>query len=169
RRARSAPSSCLLGPRPVGVALLGDPLLGDLLLGGPPPGGPLLALGLLGARLPRRPVLQQLLEQRPVVHQRLAQVLGGGLGAVVAGGDGVGGPVVVHHLGVVDRDVGGPLLEVVDRVAAVAHDRGDQPVGLAGGLGRLVDELGLGVAPGLEVAGAGLGLERDDVEALATL
>src|SRR4029450_12012697 len=95
--------------------------------------------------------------------------LGAGLGAVVAGGDGVGGPVVVHHLGVVDRDVGGPLLEVVDRGAAVAHARGDQPVGRAGGLGRLVDELGLGVAPGLEVAGAGLGLERDDVEALATL
>jgi hypothetical protein len=46
----------------------------------------------------------------------LAEILRGGLLASVGDRDPVRRPVVVHDLGVVDRDAGRPLLEVFDRV-----------------------------------------------------
>ena len=42
----------------------------------------------------------------------------------------VGGAVVLHDAGVIDRDVGGPLVEVLDRVTAFAHYLGHQLVRL---------------------------------------
>jgi hypothetical protein len=113
--------------------------------------------------------IQQLGEQRPVVHERLSEVVGARQPLLIGLVDRVGGPVVLGHLGVVDRDVGSSLLEVVDRVAPVAHDLGHQAVGLAGGCGRVVHEPALGGPPCLEVAVPGGGLEGNDVELLAPL
>jgi hypothetical protein len=81
----------------------------------------------------------------------------------------MGRAIVLGDLWVVDRDVGGPLVEVVDWVAPVAHHPGDQFVGLPGGASGVIDELALGCPPRLQVAGAGGGLQRDDVELSAAL
>src|SRR6266542_881856 len=112
--------------------------------------------------------LEQVLEQGAVVDEGLAKVLGGRLRALVGLGDGVRRAVVVDHLRMVHRDVGRALLEILDRVAALAHDLVDQPVGAAGRLGRRVDEARLDHAPLLEVAVARAGLQRHDAQLLAT-
>src|SRR6266540_3403594 len=112
--------------------------------------------------------LEQVLEQGAVVDEGLAKVLGGRLRALVGLGDGVRRAVVVFHLCSVHRDVGRALPEILDRVAALAHDLVDQPVGAAGRLGRRVDEARLDHAPLLEVAVARAGLQRHDAQLLAT-
>ena len=72
-------------------------------------------------------------------------------------------------LRVVDRDIGGPLVEVIDRIAPVTHHLGHQRVGLPGGRCRIVHEPALGGPPCLEVAVPNGGLEDDDVELPAPL
>ena len=79
----------------------------------------------------------------------------------------MGGPVVLDHIGVVDRDVGGPPLEVVDGIAAVTHHLHDQDVGLGHALGRCIDEPLLNTLPRLHVLGPSPVVEGDDVELLA--
>src|SRR5262249_20929314 len=66
-------------------------------------------------------VPQQVVEQGAVVHHGLAQVLGRRLPTLAAFGDRVGAAVVVHHAGVLDRKIGGLLLEVTERVATLCH------------------------------------------------
>ena len=107
---------------------------------------------------------QQLRKQRPVVHERLAEVLGACQSLVVGQGEHLGCTVVLHHVGMVDRDVVGLLLEVLDRVPPVAQYLGDQRVSLAGGRGGVVDEPALGGPPRLQVARSGGRLEFDNLE-----
>jgi hypothetical protein len=77
----------------------------------------------------------------------------------------VGGAVVLDDHRVVDRHVGGALLEVLgDRIAALAHDLGDQLVGLGHGGPGLVDEAPLGRRPALGVVLALVGIELADLE-----
>jgi hypothetical protein len=68
-----------------------------------------------------------------------------------------------------DRDVVGLLLEVLDRVPPVAQHLGDQCVSLADGRGGVVDEPALGRPPRLQVARSGVGLEFDNVELVVAL
>src|SRR5205085_8480121 len=69
----------------------------------------------------------------------------------------------------VDRDVRRPLLEVLDRIAALAHHLLDQRVGLADRAARVVDEAGLRDLPRLDVALPRARDERPDVELRAAL
>src|SRR5215218_128400 len=115
-------------------------------------------------------VAEELGEQRPEVDHRLAQILGARVARGGPGRDAVRGAVVLDHLRVIDRHVGGALLELVgDRVAALAHDLDDERVGLADGGGGLVDEPPLRGAPALDVAVARAGVELADLELLAAL
>jgi hypothetical protein len=81
----------------------------------------------------------------------------------------VGGAVVVDQVRVVDGDVGGPAVEVVDRVAPLPHDLHHEDVGLGDALGRRVDEVLLDAHPLLGVPGAAVGAERADVQLLPSL
>src|SRR6476620_9073947 len=64
---------------------------------------------------------QQLVEQRAVMDERLALGLGADLAVLLCQIDSVGGAVVLDDGRVVDGDVGGALLEIVDRLATFAH------------------------------------------------
>ena len=77
------------------------------------------------------------------MHHCLAQLLGLGPAALALDGEPVGLAVVVDKPRMVDRDVGRPLLEVADRVAAHLHDHADELVSLPDGALRVVDELSL--------------------------
>ncbi len=66
--------------------------------------------------------------------------------------DAVRGAVVLDHVGVVDRHELAARVEVVDRVAALAHEVGDEPVGVGHRHLRAVDEARLHVLPLLGVA-----------------
>ncbi len=81
----------------------------------------------------------------------------------------MGSTVVLGHLGMIDPDVGGPLLEVVHRVGPAAHHLGHQPVGVPGGPGRVVHGPALGRPPCLQVAVPGGQLEGHDGELSAPL
>ena len=106
------------------------------------------------------------------MDERLAQVLGA---AFARGLDRVRLAVVLDHVRVVDGDVVRLLVEVLDRIAALAHDLGHERVGVGQRARRLIDELGLRRPPALGVALARRRLERADVigtsavEALAQL
>jgi hypothetical protein len=75
-------------------------------------------------------------------------------------------PVVLDHLRVVDRDVGGALVEVLDRVAPLGHHRLDQAVGARDSPAWVVDELRLHSLPALQITVAGCLGERLDLELL---
>ena len=76
--------------------------------------------------------------------------------------------VVVHDVGVVNGDVVSAAVEVVDRVAAQAHDLHDEHVGVVQCPGRVVDEVALDGGPGLVELGALLGPQIPDVELAAS-
>src|SRR5262245_32097269 len=76
--------------------------------------------------------------------------------------------VVVDHLRVVHGHVRRPLPEVLHGVAALAHDRVDEPVGGARRLRRRVDELCLDQAPPLEVAVTRGRVQCHDLQLLAS-
>ena len=61
--------------------------------------------------------------------------------------DGVRGPVVLHHVRVLDRHVGGAPVEVLDRIAARGHHLLDQLVRVRDRLRRRVHELRLHLRP----------------------
>ncbi len=113
--------------------------------------------------------LQELVEEGAVVEHGGAHVFGGDLGAGGALRDGVGGAVVFDDAGMVDRDVGGALLEVDDGIAAGVHEGGDELVGLDDGAAGVVDEAGLDELPLVEEALAFGGGEVVDVEAVDAL
>ena len=96
--------------------------------------------------------LQQVVEERAVVHHRPPQVFGLDAAAGVPFRDHVGGPVLLDHMRMIDRDVSGSLVEIPHRVAAVAHHILDQRVRLRDGCRRVVHELGLRLSPFREVS-----------------
>ena len=114
----------------------------------PRPAAELAPWGQLLARL----VDQHLLEQRPVGDDGLAQVLGRRATLDGAHRDAVRGAVVLDHVGVVDRHELAARVEVVDRVAALTHEVGDQPVGVGDRHLGPVDEAALHLLPLLRVA-----------------
>ncbi len=52
---------------------------------------------------------------------RVPEILRRSLATLTRAGDAVGCPKLLDELGVLDRDVGRPLLEVVHRVATIPH------------------------------------------------
>ncbi len=110
-------------------------------------------------------VFHQHHEECPVVLHGLPEVLGVDVAVRLTGlGDGVRAPVALDDVGMIDRDDGGAILEVLHGVAALAHHALDQPVGVADGVRRVVDERGLRPAPGVLVAGARARCERTEFE-----
>lgn len=81
------------------------------------------------------------------MDHRAAQILGAGFAAGVSGCDLVGHAIVADQAGVIDRQVGGPLLEVGDGIAARLHDLGEELVGPPDRRGWVVDELALHLHP----------------------
>jgi hypothetical protein len=81
------------------------------------------------------------------MDQGLSELLGVGIAARVAQRDHVGRAIVLDHARVVDRNIGCALLEVADRIAACRHDLANKLIGLVGGAGRIVHELGLNGLP----------------------
>src|SRR5271165_5811191 len=73
--------------------------------------------------------IEQLLEERPVVHERLALLLCADITVLLRQVNAVCGAVVLDDLWVVYRDVGRPLIEVIDGIAPGAHHLGHQPIG----------------------------------------
>src|SRR5919198_2010106 len=90
---------------------------------------------------------EQLLEERAVMDEGLPQILRGRLAALVRRPDPVRRPIVLDDVRMVDGDRVGTRIEVVDRIAAVAHHLLDEMVRLGDGLGRRVDEAHLHRAP----------------------
>ena len=79
------------------------------------------------------------------MHERLSLLLGVGL--LLRDVDTVSRPVVVDDLRVVDGDIRGPPVELVDRIAPFAHHLSDQTVGDADGGRGVVHESGLHLLP----------------------
>jgi hypothetical protein len=98
------------------------------------------------------------------VAHRLAQLFGLPCAARVRLAEPVLGAVVLDHSRMVDRHVGRALLEALDRIAALRHDRLDQLVGGGDGAAGIVDEVRLHCLPLLEVPVSGGRRQRPDVE-----
>jgi len=81
-----------------------------------------------------------------------AQVLGIGFAARVAGGDLVGHAVIADQAGVIDREVGGALLEVADGIAARLHHFSEEFIGPPDRSAGVVDELALDLHPAVRKA-----------------
>src|SRR5215204_5504902 len=95
--------------------------------------------------------VEQLFEERPIVHDRLPKVFRRCLVVLAGELDRVGFPVVLDDLRVVDRDVGDSLVELVHRISPLAHHVGDEPICFRQRPRRLVDEAGLHFAPRAEI------------------
>ena len=106
--------------------------------------------------------LEQLLEERAVVDERLHAAASVPTSPFCCDRwIGVSCSVVLDDRRVIDRDVGRLLVKVVDRVAALAHHLGHEPIRVAHCARRIVDERGLhrppavGVVPRTPRASAG--------------
>src|SRR5690348_6817425 len=110
---------------------------------------------------------EELVEKRAVVAHRLSQVLGRLVSVRARLREPVTFPVVLDHARVIDRDVAGPLLEVLDRIPALRHHRLDEAVRGRNGTARIVDELSLNGLPVPKVAIARRLRKRLDVEPAA--
>src|ERR1700712_1920352 len=102
-------------------------------------GGSLVVVGEVGG--------EQGVEQRAVMHEGSAARLRAHLLTVSGMEDRVRGAVVLHHGRMIDGDVGGASVEVLDRIAALPHPLDPQPVRLTQGIIGIVDEVGLHAAP----------------------
>jgi hypothetical protein len=65
-------------------------------------------------------------EQRAVVHERLAKLLGRGLAPLVGLVDLVGLAVLVERAGMLDGQVSDPLVELAGRISLLCDQLGDQ-------------------------------------------
>jgi len=98
------------------------------------------------------------------MHNRLSQILGAGLAPFVAHDDDLCGPVVVHDVRVINRDVARTVLKVAHRVATLDHQFTNQLVCLHDNTLGVVDKAGLQSLPGTgKPAGLG-GLQRHDLQ-----
>gem|GEM_PF-5134074 len=79
----------------------------------------------------------------------------------------VGGAVVLDHGGVAERNVGGPPVEVVHRVATRTHHLGHQPIRVTERSRRIVDESALHGPPAGRVLMPSRRRQRNDVELVA--
>src|SRR4051794_28002124 len=99
----------------------------------------------------------------------LSQLFGAGLPPLVCRGDPVPCAIVLDYIGMVDRKIRRPSVEIVYGVAALTHHVLDERVGLGDCTGRIVDELRLDGRPTGLVALALLRRKRSDLELLAPL
>jgi hypothetical protein len=127
-----------------------------------------VAVLLPGAVLPG-PVLDQLREQRPVVHHRLPELLRRRLPALGQIGDVVALAVLLQRVRVIDGQQPRLLLEPFGWVPALPHHIGDERVGVPHRRLRVVDEAALHVAPGLRVPLARRRLEGADLKLVTLL
>ena len=72
-----------------------------------------------------------------------SEIFGGGCVLTNSQCNLVGRPVVFHHTGMVDRNVGGTLIEFGYGIAANLHDRGNQVVRFRDRALRGIDKAGL--------------------------
>src|SRR4051794_25964829 len=107
---------------------------------------------------------EQLVEEGAIVLHRAPQLFGRAVAELGGPCEAVSVAVVLDHLRMVDREVRGALVEVLDGVAPVRHDGLDPPVGLVPRPVRVVDEAGLNALPFGRVALTRSGCERPDVE-----
>lgn len=103
------------------------------------------------------------------MDHRAAQILGVGRAGGVPPGDVVGDAIVADQLGVIDRKVGGALLEIADRIAARLHHFAEQLVGRADCRAGIVDELALHRDPTVGKAVDLVAAQRTDVQGLDAL
>src|SRR5215208_6989280 len=108
--------------------------------------------------------LDQVIEEHAVVAHGLTQVLGRALTVATRLGESVPLAIGLDHVRVVDRNVRGALLEVLDWIATLGHDRTDQIVRTCDCCTGVVDELCLNAPPGFRVAVAGCLREGSDLE-----
>src|SRR5262249_8314221 len=92
-------------------------------------------------------VLGQLAEERAVRHNRLPEVLGGGVALDRLQIDRVRRPVIGHDIGMAGRDQVGVRLKVANRVSARAHDVLYELVRVGDRDLRAVDESALELRP----------------------
>jgi hypothetical protein len=100
------------------------------------------------------------------MDQCLTELFGVGVAARVAQCNGVGRAIVLDHTGVVDRDVGGALLEIADGVASCPHNFANELVSVVRCATRIVHEPGLDGLPATEELLALLTVECSDIEVL---
>jgi hypothetical protein len=86
------------------------------------------------------------------VHHRLAKILCAGLAPAVAQNDLVSGAIVPDSIGIVNRDIVGPLIELAHRISARVHDIGDEPIRFVDCTFGIVDELPLNKSPLLHIS-----------------
>jgi hypothetical protein len=110
--------------------------------------------------LPGAAVVEHRVDERPERGERGAQVLGARAALPMGGDDALGLAVVLDEVGLGDREVVGPAPPVLDRVAALAHDRHEQRVGVLDRAARVVDEPALHLLPVRVEALALLRLQR---------
>ncbi len=111
---------------------------------------------------------EQVVEQRPVPQQRLAQVFCACLLSQGALPHGMREPVILDGVRMVNRDQLDLRVEVLHRVTPRFHDAGDEGIGSVRRLRWLVDEALLQVTPFAGELQAGSFWQRLDVE-LSTL
>jgi hypothetical protein len=91
--------------------------------------------------------LQEVVEQRPVIDDRLPQLLGRCLATVAADHQGSRRTVVLDHMRVIDRYVFGAPLELVEGIPARAHHLIHEAIGFADSTVGIVDEERLHAPP----------------------
>src|ERR1700761_4978053 len=96
------------------------------------------------------------------MHERLSLLLG--VDILLCDVDSVSGPVVVDDLRMVNGDICGPTVEIIDGVTTFAHHLGHQTIGGAHSAYRVVHETGFDLLPpGAEIRQRA-GRERHDLE-----
>ena len=91
--------------------------------------------------------LQQFGEERPVVDERLAQLFCIRMIRAIRLQKRARSAVVLNDICMVDRQIGDPLVEILDRIAARYHHGFDQHLRLVRGRTRIIDEAGLDSPP----------------------
>jgi ATP dependent DNA ligase-like protein len=110
----------------------------------------------------------QLIEERPEMNHRLAQILGARLATSVTDDNLARRAVVVDHGGMFDREIFETVFPILDRVTACAHDIFDEPIRLIHGSTRVIDEPRLNRAPRLCILIRFVAAQRPQRERLYT-
>ena len=110
---------------------------------------------------------EQLLEKCAVVDEGLALRLRADVGLLLRQVEGVSCSVVLHRVGVVHRDVGRALVEIVDRIATFAHHLSHESIRLTHRTRGIVDENALHDLPLFGVSLVCIRRQLDDVELLS--
>jgi hypothetical protein len=111
--------------------------------------------------------VEQLFKKRAVVDKCLALRLYADVALLLCEVKRVGGAVMLNDVWMVDRDIGDPLIKVVNWISTFAHHRGHEAICLTNGCRRIVDERSLYRPPVFVILCPRFGGQRDDVELLS--